>query len=107
MQELSEVIHSLSRDYTNTSDGTRDSEVKPTNTNTSVKSLREVQLIANRLEEALGKQTPSRYPYYCKVARTLPENIIWNNLEAAMAGQYPPRLFSYLCQQYMKKPPIV
>jgi hypothetical protein len=103
MQQISEVIHSSSRDYTNTSD----SEVKNTNTNTSVKSLREVQLIANKLEQALGKQIPSRYPYYCKVARELPENLIWNSLEAAMKGQYPPRLFSYLSSQYMKKAPTI
>jgi hypothetical protein len=101
MEALNTILQHTKQN-TNTSDSGSESK----STNTSVKSLREVQLIANRIEAKLGKQVPSRYPLYCKVARELPEHIIENCLEAELnnraKGKPPHRLFSYLVGQYMK-----
>lgn len=37
------------------------------------------------------------FPFYCKVAYRLPENIIWNLYEQAQKGKHPARLFNWLC----------
>lgn len=100
MEKLSTILVN-----TNTSD----SAIKNTNTKTLVLSLREVQTIANKLEDALGKQIPSRYPLYCKIARTLSESRIWSNLEIVLEANSkgkirtsPAQFFSYLCSLEMK-----
>lgn len=81
--------------------------LKNTNTSNSTKNMREVQLIALKLEDVLGKQTPSRFPFYCKVAWRLPEGRIWANLEIATApssrpNHNPAAFFSWLCSQEMR-----
>lgn len=69
--------------------------------NVNVKQLTEVQQIAHKLTEKLSD--PSSYEFFCGVAWKLPEHIIWNNLEQAEKGRSPKRLFTWLCQQSMKK----
>lgn len=105
MERLSDLLPKPSRDYTNTS--VSDNKINNTNTSvaTQTKKLSEIQAIAEKLEQVLGKQDQSRYPYYCKVAKELPENLIWNCLEAALKGHSPAKLFSYLTAQYTKKAP--
>lgn len=66
------------------------------------RTLREVQHIAHQIEGKLGKSTPSRFPYFCKVAWRLPENKVWLHVEAAMGTgctSTPTQLFIWLCQQ--------
>lgn len=98
MEKLSTLINT----------NTRVSDLKNTNTKTLVLSLKEVQFIANKLEEKLGVQTPTRYPLYCKIARALPEHRIWYNLDVVLEARAkgksrnPHGLFTYLCQQEMK-----
>lgn len=58
-----------------------------------------VDRIANRIISKLGN---SEYrAYYCKVAMSLPENVIENNLEQALRGRSPARYFSWLCKKAM------
>lgn len=73
------------------------------NTKKGKRTLKEVQAIASKLEDSLGKQTPSRFPLYCKYAWHLPENIIWTNLETALAATKGDsrKLFSWLCEQHL------
>lgn len=98
MEQLSTTLQK----YTNTNtSSSSDSVIIKNNTNT--KTLAQVQFIATKLESSLGRQVPSRYEYYCKVAWQLPEHIIWQCLESASKGRSPQRLFSYLTAQYMKK----
>lgn len=56
-----------------------------------------VDLIADKLVSLLNN--PGSRIYYCKVAWSLPESVIWNNLEQAQAGKSPSRLFTWLCQR--------
>lgn len=63
------------------------------------KHWREVDRIADRLEDLFGHQTPSRRPYYCKLAWKLPEGTIWNLAEKA-AGR--PKLFSWLTHEELE-----
>lgn len=76
---------------------------KPLNTsgsglkNTNTKTLAEVQAIAHKLVDRLDN--PSRFALYCKFAWNLPEARIWSNLETALAGRSPQRLFTWLCQR--------
>lgn len=88
MENIAEVITNTKTLNTNSV-----SEVKNTNT----KTLTQVTQIANSLSDKLNN--PSRFDFYCKVAWRLPESTIWNNLEAALKGRDPQRLFSYLCAQ--------
>lgn len=74
---------------------TSDSEVKNTNT----KPLNHVQQTAQQIADRL--HNPTRFPYYCKVVWRLPEHRIWFNLESALRGREPQKLFSYLCKQDM------
>jgi hypothetical protein len=69
----------------------------------SPKSLEEVQATARKVESVLGKQTSSRFPLYCKYAWQLSEAKIFFNLEAAQTGRNPHALFTWLCEQDMKK----
>jgi hypothetical protein len=60
----------------------------------------QVDSIANKIVEKLNN--PTRRAYYCKVAWTLPEQKIWNNLELAIEkGKNPQKYFSYLCNKEM------
>lgn len=56
-------------------------------------------VIADRLVSKLGN---AQYrAFYCKVANKLPENVIENNLEQALAGNHPAKYFSWLCKRSM------
>lgn len=115
--KMNSAIEILQHKYTNTNTNSCStssvSEIKNTNTNTKTlkprarRTLAEVQLIAHRLEDRLGKQMPSRFEFYCKVAWELPDNLIENALEAELRnrekGKPHHRLFSYLVAQYMKR----
>ncbi len=94
MHTTSSVSEILTNTITNTNS---DSEAKNTNT----KTLTTVRLIATQISEKLNN--PLRFKYYCKVAWKLPESTIWLNLEAAMSGKEPEKLFSYLCKQDMER----
>ena len=64
------------------------------------RSVTDVRNIAGRLTDKF--QNPSRFKFYCKVAWHLSEREIANNLEAAINGRDPKKLFSYLCSQNLK-----
>lgn len=64
-----------------------------------IKKVNKVNQIANILTLKLDDQ--KSFKFFCKVAWELPENEIWNNLESAMAGKYPARLFTWLCIKQM------
>lgn len=56
--------------------------------------------LAHRLVEVFKQ--PDYFKFYCKVAHTLPENKIWNNVEQAQSAKATPaRLFTWLCQKDM------
>lgn len=61
---------------------------------------RQVDQIADRLMEKLKANASSR-PFLCKAAWKLPENVIYNNLEAATSPKCknPMGLFIYLCKR--------
>lgn len=71
--------------------------------NVNVKKLTEVQAIAQRLCDKLSD--PNSYQYFCGIAWKLPESVIWYNLEQAEKGRTPKKLFTWLCNQSMKKAP--
>lgn len=58
-----------------------------------------VDLTAQDLVNKLGN--PEGYKFYCKVAWRLPPAVIYTNLEQAMKGRSPVRLFTYLCKKCM------
>lgn len=58
---------------------------------------RKVEIIAKKLVDTFDN--PESYRYYCKIAYSLPENIIWNNVESAMTGRNPQKLFTWLCSR--------
>lgn len=66
------------------------------------KKSREVELIAGKLVGELCN--PNSFQYYCKIAWSLPENVIWNNLEAAKNAKNadPRKLFTWLCKRDMQ-----
>lgn len=101
MEAMSSLIK---QKYTNTN--TSDSAVKYTNTNTSTLTLKEIWNIADKLESALGRQEQSRYELYCKVARRVPQHVIWASLEQVMSAKNiktsRARYFSYLIAPYIK-----
>lgn len=68
---------------------------------TKTRTLKQVRHIANTLSDKLNNR--SRYKYYCKVAWRLPENVIWGNLELALGGKDPQRLFTWLCEQSLSE----
>jgi hypothetical protein len=76
------------------------SNTNPTDTDTPLatdrRDWRQVDMLADKLEALFGHQTPSRRPYYCKLAWQLPEGLIWQLAEQAQRGRQPARLFSWL-----------
>lgn len=58
-----------------------------------------VKSIALKLTERLND--PDSYRFFCKVAWSLPENVIWNNLEQAQKGRNPKAYFTFLCKLSM------
>ena len=63
-------------------------------------SPNQADLIADKLILALNN--PAARAYYCKLAYKLSEAQIWNNLEQAAKGKYPPKYFTWLCQRDLK-----
>lgn len=64
-------------------------------TNHRLKS--EVDVIADQLDKALHGGVNS-HRFYCKVAYTLSESVIYKHLELALTGNNPQRYFSWLCK---------
>lgn len=62
-----------------------------------------VESIAMKLVEKLG--SPESWRFYCQVAGALPENIIWQNYEDAVARSTSSvgGLFNHLCRKSMYK----
>ncbi len=56
-----------------------------------------VDIIALDLCERLGNR--DSYKFYCKVAWRLQPSVIYNNLEQALKGREPAKLFTYLCKK--------
>lgn len=55
-----------------------------------------VQATASKLAQSLND--PNSFKFYCKVARALPENVIWSNLEQAQTKRKPAAYFTFLCK---------
>ena len=84
---------------------TKIDEINNTKTlNTNSVSVKKSSLVVKGIAEKLSIQlnNPTRFEYYCKVAWNLSENKIWTNLEIALKGRSPQKLFSYLCNLQMK-----
>lgn len=64
---------------------------------------KQVESTAQKLVEKL--KAPDNYKYYCKVAYSLPEAVIWNNLESAtrQGVKMPARYFTTLCNKAIKE----
>lgn len=90
--QIADILHN-----TNTSDA--DSVVKNTITNT--RNTEDIERIAQQLVVQL--KNPSRLQFYYKVAWHLSEAKIQHNLEMALAGRNPQKLFSWLCTKDMAK----
>jgi hypothetical protein len=69
--------------------------------NVNVKQVTDVQQIAHKLVDKLAD--PLSYEFFCSVAWHLPESVIWYNLEQAEKGRSPKKLFTWLCNQSMRK----
>lgn len=63
--------------------------------NNNNKTLQEVRLIVERMQQKLPN--PNAEKYYYKVAWKLPERYIWLSMEQALTGHNPQRYFSFLC----------
>ncbi len=59
-----------------------------------------VDRIANRLVSKLGNR--EYRAFYCKVALSLPENVIESNLEQSLKGRSPAKYFSWLSRKSMQ-----
>lgn len=62
-------------------------------------AVNKADAIAMKLVDRLG--SPTSYKFYCKVAYTLPESVIWSNYEKAILGNNPGGLFNWLCRKEM------
>lgn len=65
------------------------------------KKSKEVELVAMQLVDKFN--TPSWFPFYCKVAYKLPQDLIWRLYEQAHGKKVrdPAKLFYYLCDRAM------
>lgn len=72
------------------------------NDNDSSKYTRskKVDDIADNIIRKLGVSDAYR-AFYCKIAWSLSEARIWSNLETALKGKQPAKLFTYLCKKDM------
>lgn len=70
---------------------------KSTSNNVNVKQVR---LIADKLVRKLDDS--HSYRFFCKVARQLPEHIIWANLEQAQTKDKPSAYFAATCSAQIK-----
>jgi len=61
---------------------------------------RQVDRVADEIIVRLGVAETYR-AFYCKIAWKLSEARIYSNLEAALKGNQPARLFTYLCKKDM------
>lgn len=59
-----------------------------------------VEMIAHDLADKFHAQ--DSFPFYCKVAYSLPEHTIWSNYEQSLKGRSPGKLFNWLCRRDMK-----
>lgn len=66
-----------------------------------VDKVTQAESIAKQLQDKFKAQDIS-YPFYCKVALHLPENVIWNLYEQAQTGREPAKLFNFLTRKLMK-----
>ncbi len=74
-----------------------DNVVSKRNNNDNVTKADQVDYIADKLVERLDNSISRSY--YCRVAWNLSEAKIMNNLEVALKGNNPQRLFTWLCQK--------
>lgn len=61
---------------------------------------KKVDDIADNIIRKLGVGDTYR-SFYCKIAWKLSEARIWANLETALKGKQPAKLFTYLCKKDM------
>lgn len=62
---------------------------------------KEVELIAHQLVDKFKSR--ESFPFYCKVAYSLPESTIWSNYEQSLKGRTPAKLFNFLCRRDMSR----
>lgn len=68
---------------------------------TKKNNVNNVKAQAYRLVEKLND--PKSYKFFLKVSWHLPESKIENNLESALKGRNPRRLFTWLCIKDLRK----
>lgn len=74
--------------------------VNVNNNNTSNVNVSNVRATASKLAQTLND--PDSFKFYCKVARSLPESEIWNNVEQAQSkARNPAAYFTTLCKLTM------
>lgn len=61
---------------------------------------KKVDVIADEIIARLGVGSTYR-AFYCKIAWKLSEARIYSNLESALKGNQPAKLFTYLCKRDM------
>jgi len=73
--------------------------IKTKNNNVTMNNVDhlKVDYIANKLVELFSN--PVAKNFYCKVAYKLPEGTIWDLVEQSKTGDYPVKLFTWLCKQ--------
>ena len=69
---------------------------KPETNNVNVNNVRAT---AHKLVERLDD--PNSIKFFYKVARQLPEHVIWANVEQALTGRNPRAYFTFLCKLSM------
>lgn len=69
--------------------------------NNNNKTLQEVRLIVERLQQKLPNPLAKRF--YYKIAWNLPESYIWTSVEQALTGHDPKKYFSFLCNLELKR----
>lgn len=66
---------------------------------TSNVNVQSIRGIAHKLSESLND--PDSFEFFCKVARNLPESVIWSKLEIAQTKGRPAAWFSKTCSILM------
>lgn len=84
----------------NVSQRINESNIVNDNDSSKYDKSKKVDSIADEIIRRLGVGETYR-AFYCKIAWTLSEARIYTNLETALKGKQPARLFTYLCKKDM------
>ena len=69
------------------------------NVKRSFAKSKDAERIARMLVEKL--EDDASFKFFCKVAHTLPESVIWKCYESSQGARSPRKLFTWLCNKEM------